>query len=257
MADKSIFDLTGKAALVTGGGAGIGRGYCQGLAEFGAKVACCDIIGERADETVESIGKYGNKAIALTGDISKQDDIERVVKATVDELGSIDIVFANAGITETYRIPIHEKPVEDWDHVMEVNLRSVFLLMRVVFPLMMERKGGSFISTSSVAGLWPVTTPMGSAYATSKAGVIMLTKVAARQYADYEIRVNAICPGWHRTMLHSEERKREIDKIIQARVPMKRIGMPEDMKGLAVWLASDASSYVTGQVFVSDGGEIA
>jgi NAD(P)-dependent dehydrogenase (short-subunit alcohol dehydrogenase family) len=257
MVDKSIFDLTGKAALVTGGGAGIGRGYCQGLAEFGAKVACCDIIGERADETVESIGKYGNKAVALTGDISKQDDIERVVKATVDELGSIDIVFANAGITETYRIPIHEKPIEDWDHVMEVNLRSVFLLMRVVFPLMMERKGGSFISTSSVGGLWPVTTPMGSAYATSKAGVIMLTKVAARQYAERGIRANVICPGWHRTMLHSEERRQVIEEIIQARVPMKRIGMPEDMKGLAVWLASDASSYVTGQVFVSDGGEIA
>ena len=257
MVDKSIFDLTGKAALVTGGGAGIGRGYCQGLAEFGAKVACCDIIGERADETVESIGKYGNKAIALTADISKQDDIERAVRATVDELGSIDIVFANAGITEAYRIPIHKKPIEDWDHVMEVNLRSVFLLMRVVFPLMMERKGGSFISTSSVGGLWPVTTPMGSAYATSKAGVIMLTKVAARQYAGHGIRANVICPGWHRTMLHSEERRQVIDEIIQARVPMKRIGMPEDMKGLAVWLASDASSYVTGQVFVSDGGEIA
>jgi NAD(P)-dependent dehydrogenase (short-subunit alcohol dehydrogenase family) len=257
MAGKSIFDLTGKTALVTGGGAGIGRGYCDGLAEFGAKVACCDIIGERAEETLELIRRYGNKSIAITADVSKQEDIEHAVTQTVKELGSVDIVFANAGITEAYRVLIHEKPVEDWDRVMGVNLRSVFLLMRVVFPLMMAKGAGSFISTSSVGGLWPVTTPMGSAYATSKTGVIMLTKVAARQYAGYGIRANVICPGWHRTMLHSEERRRVIDGFIQARVPMKRIGMPEDMKGLAVWLASDASSYVTGQIFVSDGGEIA
>jgi NAD(P)-dependent dehydrogenase (short-subunit alcohol dehydrogenase family) len=122
---------------------------------------------------------------------------------------------------------------------------------------MIENGGGSFVSTSSVGGFWPVTTPMGSAYTTSKAGVIMLTKVAARQYAKYGIRANVICPGWHRTMLHNEERRQAIDGIIQAKVPMKRIGMPDEMRGLAVWLASDASSYVTGQTFVSDGGEIA
>ncbi len=228
------------------------------MAEFGATVACCDLIEERAKETVEILSKFERKAIAINGDVSKQDEIRKMVDRTIKELGSLDIVFANAGINErTIGLKIHEKPVDDWDHTMNVNLRSVFLLMQVVFPHMMVRKSGSFITTASIGGLWPVLIPEAAAYATSKAGVIMLTKVAARQYAGYGIRVNVICPGYHRTNIHAEGTREQIEAGILARAPIKRIAMPGEIKGLAVWLAFDASSFVTGQIFIEDGGEFA
>ena len=254
---SNIFDLSGKTALITGGGSGIGRAYCEGMAEFGADIACCDIIEERAQETVALISRFGHRAITLKADVSKEDEVEHMVNQAVKALGSIDIAFANAGIGEGGRFMIHEKPIEDWDRIMAVNLRSVFLLMRAVFPLMIKQKAGNFITTASVSGLWPVTVPFAVGYAPAKAGVIMLTKIAARQYAEYGIRVNTICPGWHRTSIHSAERRKTMDEDVLTRVPMKRVGLPEELKGLAVWLASDASSYVTGQSFVEDGGEIA
>ena len=258
LVERGIFNLRGKVALVTGGGSGLGRAYCEGMAEFGADVACCDIVEERAQETAEIIRKYGHRAVALTSDVSKPDEIEAMVNRTVSELGSLEIVFANAGINEkTTDKRIHEKPIEDWDHTMDVNLRSVFLLMRAVFPHMIKKNYGSFVTTSSVGGLWPVSIPMAGVYATSKAGVIMLTKVAARQYAEDGIRVNAICPGYHRTSLHAEELRPDIEKAVLGRMPMKKIAMPSDIKGLAVWLASDASCFVTGQIFIQDGGEFA
>jgi NAD(P)-dependent dehydrogenase (short-subunit alcohol dehydrogenase family) len=256
--EKGIFDLSGKVALITGGGSGIGRAYCEGVAEFGADVACCDIIEARAQDTVEMIKRFGHRAIALKADVSKIDEIENMVNQTVRKLGSLNIVFANAGINEkTIGIKIHEKPVDDWDYTMNVNLRSVFLLMQAVFPHMMVKKSGSFITTASIGGLWPVLIPEAAVYATSKAGVIMLTKVAARQYAEYGIRVNAICPGYHRTNLHAEGTREQIEAGILARIPIKGIAMPGEIKGLAVWLASDASSFVTGQIFIEDGGEMA
>jgi NAD(P)-dependent dehydrogenase (short-subunit alcohol dehydrogenase family) len=258
MVEKGIFDLSGKVALITGGGSGLGRAYCEGMAEFGAAVACCDLIEERAKETAEILSKFDRKVIAIKADVSKQEDIRKTVDQTIKELGSLDIVFANAGINEkTIGLKIHEKPVDDWDHTMNVNLRGVFLLMQAVFPHMMAKKAGSFITTASVGGLWPVLIPEAAVYATSKAGVIMLTKVAARQYAEYGIRVNAICPGYHRTNLHPESTREQIEAGILARIPIKRIAMPGEIKGLAVWLASDASSFVTGQIFIEDGGEMA
>ena len=181
-----------------------------------------------------------------------------MVNRTIKKLGSLNIVFANAGINEkTIGLKIHEKPVDDWDHTMNVNLRGVFLLMQAVFPHMMAKKAGSFITTASIGGLWPVLIPEAAAYATSKAGVIMLTKVAARQYAEYGIRVNVICPGYHRTNIHAEGARKQIEAGILARAPIKRIAMPGEIKGLAIWLASDASSFVTGQIFIEDGGEMA
>jgi len=258
MAKESIFNLSGKIALITGGGSGLGRAYFEGMAEFGADVACCDIIEARAQETVEMIKRFGHQAIAIKADVSKIDEIENMVNETIKKLGSLNIVFANAGINErTIGLKIHEKPVDDWDHTMNVNLRGVFLLMQAVFPYMMAKKGGCFITTASIGGLWPVLIPEAAAYATSKAGVIMLTKVAARQYAEYGIRVNVICPGYHRTNIHAEGTREQIEAGILARAPIKRIAMPGEIKGLAIWLASDASSFVTGQILIQDGGEMA
>ena len=261
MAVKGIFDLSGKVALVTGGGSGIGRAYCEAMAEFGADVACSDIVEQKAQETVRLINKFRHQVIAIKADASKQDEIEYMVNRTVEELGTIDIVFANAGIADGSLVKIHEKPVEDWDRVMALQPRGTFLLMRAVFPIMMKKKSSSFITTASIGGLTPTCAggifQLGTAYDTAKAAVIMLTKMAAKQYGEYGIRVNAICPGYQRTAMAPEEARPMMEEIIVNLTPMGRVGLPEELKGLAIWLASDASSFVTGQTFVQDGGMIA
>ena len=257
MAEKSIFDLSGKVALITGGGSGIGQAYCEAMAEFGADVACSDIVEQRAQETVRLIDKFGHRAIAIKADASRQDEIEYMVNRTVKELGKLDIVFCNAGITIPYK-RIHEVPVEDWDRLMVLNLRGVFLLMQAALRVMVKQKSGCIISTASIAGLGTGHKIANLAtYSAAKAGVIALTRNAAVEYGKDGIRVNAIAPGHHRTSLISPEIRDEREELIVRNTPLGRVGMPEDLKGLAVWLASDASSYVTGQIIVQDGGMMA
>ena len=140
MLEKGMFDLSGKVAFVTGGGSGLGRSICEVMAEYGADVACVGRTGKKIHETVDLIKGFGTRAMALTADVTDQAQLEGAVNQTVKELGTVDIVFANAGIREIGLQRIHEKPVEDWDTVMNANLRSVFLLMRAVFPLMVEKK---------------------------------------------------------------------------------------------------------------------
>lgn len=261
MAQKTVFDLSGKVALVTGGGSGIGRAYCEAMAEFGADVACNDIVEQSAQGTVKLLSKYGRRAIAIKADVSKPVEIKDMVDRTVRELGSVDIVFANAAILDSHKVRIHELSVEDWDKVFSLNLRGIFLLMQVIFPIMVKKKGGCFISTASGTGMWPLPN-VGSfhltpAYITAKAGVIMLTKLAAKQYGEYGIRANVICPGYHRTPIIPADGRAAMEELLLSVTPLKRVGLPEDIKGLAVYLASDASSFVTGQVFVEDGGFMA
>ena len=260
MSEKTMFDLSGKVALVTGGGSGIGRAYCEAMAEYGADVACNDIDSRSAEETVKIIKKFGHKAIVIKADASVQNDIEVMVDHTVSELGRLDILFCNAGIG----IPcgrIHETPVEVWDRTMELNLRGVFLLMKAALKYMVKQKSGCIINTASVAGIWvggegknfTEITP----YGVSKSGVAMLTKYAASEYGKDGIRVNAIAPGFHSTnMLRSlpPEIVKEKEDLMIKNTALRRIAIPEEIKGLAVWLASDASSYVTGQIITQDGG---
>jgi NAD(P)-dependent dehydrogenase (short-subunit alcohol dehydrogenase family) len=260
MAEKNIFDLSGKIALITGGGSGIGRAYCEAMAEFGADVACNDIAEKKAQETVRLISKFGHRAIAIKADASKQDEIERMVNRTIEEFGKLDIVFCNAGlIIPPHRI--HEVPIEDWDRLMALNLRGVFLLMQAALRVMVKQKSGCIINTASVAGLHAggegKSLTNVATYAAAKAGVILLTRHAAVEYGKDGIRVNAIAPGYHRTGLESTvppEVRKEHEDIMVRNTPLRRVGMPEDLKGLAVWLASDASSFVTGQTIVQDGG---
>ena len=236
----------------------MGRAMCEALAEFGADVVCNDIVEKRAEETVSIVNKYGHRALAVKADISRQSEVKDMVARTVREFGTIDIVFANAAVLDSRPAKIHEEPVEEWDRVFSINLRGVFFIMQSVFPIMMQKKSGCFISTASGAGFWPLPpTPgvtMTPAYVTAKSGVIMLTKLAARQYGEYGIRANVICPGYHRTPIIPEEGREEMEKSLLSTTCLKRAGLPEDIKGLAVYLASDASSFVTGQVFVEDGG---
>jgi NAD(P)-dependent dehydrogenase (short-subunit alcohol dehydrogenase family) len=258
MTEKGIFDLSGKVALVTGGGSGLGRSMCEAMAEYGADVVCVGRTGKKIEETIELIQGFGTRTMAITADVADQAQVQSMVDKTVKALGTIDIFFANAAIREVGFQRIHEKPVEDWDIVVNVNLRSVFLQMRAVFPIMIKKKKGNFISVSSVGGLWPIADhefpKLNTAYSVAKAGLIMLTKLAARQYAKDNIRVNVICPGYHETGLTPPEEKEALEAEIIPHVPLGRGAKADEIKGLAVWLASDASSYVTGQILVQDGG---
>jgi NAD(P)-dependent dehydrogenase (short-subunit alcohol dehydrogenase family) len=255
MGEKSIFDLSGKVALVTAGGHGLGRAYCEAMAEFGADVACSDMKIELAQETVELIKKFGHRAIAIGADVSKQDHVERMVNQTVSELGTIDILFCNAGIVNNL-VKLHEQPIEDWNRVIAVNLTGTFLCMRTVLPIMLEKKRGSIISTASVAGVMCGITPDSAPYGATKAGIIMLTRHAAVAYAKDGIRINAIAPGLHSTrpLLWPSEVMENMEKMMSQFIPMGRPAAPSEIKGLAVFLASDASSYITGQTFITDGG---
>jgi len=258
MTEKGIFDLSGKVALVTGGGSGLGRSMCEAMAEYGADVVCVGRTGKKIEETIELIQGFGTRTMAITADVADQAQVQSMVDKTVKALGTIDIFFANAAIREVAFQRIHEKPVEDWDIVINVNLRSVFLQMRAVFPIMIKKKKGNFISVSSVGGLWPIADhefpKLNTAYSVAKTGLIMLTKLAARQYAKDNIRVNVICPGYHETGLTPPEEKEAFDAELIPHIPLGRAAKSDEIKGLAVWLASDASSYVTGQILVQDGG---
>lgn len=262
MADKGMFGLSGKVALVTAGGHGLGRVFCEVIAEYGADVVCADIDIGLAQETARLIKRFGNQAVAIQVDVSKPDQVETMVNRVIAEFSTIDILFNNAGIPNR-PVRIHELSIEDWKHVVSVNLTGMFLCMRAVIPIMLEKKRGSIINTASVAGLMAGSEERSLAnaapYGATKAAIIGLTRHAAVAYAKGGIRINAIAPGAHSTYPLAVPRE-EMDKIqdqIAKFVPMGRVGNPSEIKGLALYLASDASSYVTGQTFVHDGGFIA
>lgn len=263
MTEKGIFNLSGKVALVTGGGSGLGCVFCQALAEFGADVVCADINREWAEETVATIERFGHRTLAIVADVSKPEEVQSMIAATVAELGSLDVLVNNAGIT-TKPARIHELAIEDWDEVIAINLKGVFLCMRAALPVMIKQQRGCIINISSVLGLVALDPEIASFsnYSATKAGVIALTRQAAAEYGRDGIRVNAIAPGWHRgTRLSAKwrsqwppEREQRYYQLITERTPLGRRGDASELKGLIVYLASDASSFVTGQVFAQDGG---
>jgi gluconate 5-dehydrogenase len=261
MFNANLYSLIGKVSVVTGAGSGLGRVFCDVLAEYGSNVVCSDINEAWAEETADMITKYGVKTAVVKTDVSSQDEVKALFRKVDHEFGKLDILFNNAGIT-TKGARLHEMLIEDWNRVISVNLTGVFLCIKEGIRLMLPQKCGSIINIASVLGLLGTNPDIlaTSHYVASKHGVIGLTKSAAVQYAPDNIRVNAIAPGFiGGTKLGdvektSEERTRIfIDRII-ASTPMKRLGQPEELKGLAVLLASDASSFITGETFVLDGG---
>lgn len=258
---RGLFDLTGKVALITGGGRGLGRVYCEALAEYGADIAVIDIEERGAYETAEIVKRLGRKSIALRADVTNPDDMEKAVIETVTNLGVIDILINNAGIS-LKAAKIADMAVEDWDRVISVNLRGVFLCTRAVLPIMVKQRKGNIINIASIRGIGPsfqaVLTSPKAHYAASKGAVVSFTKEAALEYAREGIRVNCIAPGHHGkgpgSRWRDAEQTRRIEEEIAQMTPLGRIGDPIELKGLVVYLASDASSYVTGQVFISDGG---
>lgn len=247
--------LKGKVALITGGASGIGLATAQLFAREGAAVAIADVNREAGQIAVQQIE---GRAIFEAADVTKAADCERIVQRTVRELGGIHILFNNAGIIR--RASVLELSEDDWDRVMGVNVKSIFLLSRLVVPIMANAGGGAIINMASGWGL--AGGPRAAAYCASKGAVVLLTKAMAIDHGPQNIRVNCICPGdTDTTMLRNEARQlgeREDHFLAEsARRPLGRVGKPLEIAQAAFYLASDASSFVTGTALVVDGGGLA
>jgi len=241
--------LDGKVALITGAASGIGRASALLFAKEGAKVAVIDYAPEGGRETAEMIKEAGGEATFIEADVSKAADAERMVKATVDTYGRIDILFNNAGIMGTFGST--EKTTEEkWDLIMNINLKGIFLGSKYAIPVMLNQGGGVIINTGSFVGIDALTRL--AAYTASKAGVIGLSKAMAMEYGGRKIRVNCICPGGIHTPMTAPAGSGE-PPILPGQ-PIRRQGQPEDVAHAALYLASDDSSYVTGAILTVDGG---
>lgn len=249
----SLFDLTGKVAIITGGNGGIGLGMARGLAQTGARVA---LVGRNAEKSAEAAralsGELGCEAIAVTADVSLEADCARIAAEVLARFGRIDILVNNAGIN--IRKPPQDVSLDEWQKVLDVNLTGVFLLAKAVYPAFKQAGGGKIINIGSMTSIFGSS--YASAYAASKGGIVQLTKSLALAWAADKIQVNAILPGWYDTEL-TERARVEIPGLhehVSARIPAGRWGKPSEIAGAAVWLAGPASDYVTGVAIPIDGG---
>ncbi len=247
-----LFDLTGKTAIVTGGSRGIGKGMAEGLAEAGANLMLCARRQESLDQTVAEFTERGFNAAGRTCDVSKPEEVEAVVAAAIEQYGSVDILINNAGIS--WGAMPEDMPLEKWQKVIDVNLTGCFLMAQAVGREMLKNNRGSIINVASIAGMTSSANgPFYSGYVASKAGLIGLTRELAASWGRRGIRVNAVAPGF----FHSRLADAVIDiyeRSIQENNVIPRVGNEGELKGVAVFLASDASSYITGQTIAVDGG---
>ncbi len=248
--------FSGKSVLVTGGGSGIGRATSLAFAREGARVAVADVAAERGEGTVAAGRAEGREMVFLRGDVSKEADAEALVRGTVEAFGRMDVLFCNAGIL--IEAPVHEMAEADWDRILAVNLKGAFLVAKHAVRAMLRQGGGVIVNTASVNAL--VGDPDEAAYCASKAGVALLTKSMALAYAKDRIRVNAVCPGWVETpMFQQEAAHRGVTleayrAFASAEHPLGRIGRPEEIAEVVLFLASDDAAYMTGALVVADGG---
>jgi NAD(P)-dependent dehydrogenase (short-subunit alcohol dehydrogenase family) len=252
---KQLFDLTGRVAIITGGSIGLGRQMAEGLAEMGANLVLCARNAERCEEAAKELQQLGIKAMSLACDVRNQTSVQELVDATISEFGKIDILINNAGVS--WGAPVDEMRLEDWNKVIETNLTGSFLCAQAVGKIMIRQNRGKIINIASVAGLGGAPPELPAiGYHASKGGVIAFTKDLACKWAMHNIQVNAIAPGWFPTHMSSRviERYKE---LFLSHIPARRFGNEHDLKGAAVFLASDASDYVTGHVLAVDGGQTA
>jgi NAD(P)-dependent dehydrogenase (short-subunit alcohol dehydrogenase family) len=247
--------LDGKVAVVTGGGAGIGRAASLALAREGARVLVTDVNGDAAEATAQLIVQAGGQARAARVDVSRAAEVDAMVAGVLAAFGQLDLAFNNAGINEEHG-PLTETTEAEWDRILAVNLKGIWLCMKYEIPAMLAAGGGAIVNTASVLGL---TGSRGTpAYVASKHGIIGLTKAAALDHARMRIRVNAICPGTIQTPMYvrREGADPEVDARRAATIPLGRLGQPEDVAEAVIWLCSDAAAFVTGHALVVDGGDI-
>ncbi len=249
----TLFDLSGKKAIVTGASRGIGQAIAVALAEAGADLALVARSEAGLAATAEQATGHGRKAFVITADVTDQEEVAGAVTAAIERLGHVDIVVNNAG-GSNFAVPFLDMRLPGWDKLIRLNLTSAMYVCHAIGGHLVERGQGSVINVASVAGL--AASPFLSPYGAAKAGLVSLTKTLAVEWAALGIRVNALCPGWTATELNRNLWEDETaSRATIATVPMQRWGRADEMTGPAVFLASDASSFMTGQVLVIDGGQ--
>jgi NAD(P)-dependent dehydrogenase (short-subunit alcohol dehydrogenase family) len=259
--------LSGKVAVVTGGGSGIGRGIVLAMAREGADIAIPDIQPMNAEKVAEEVKALGRKCVAMRVDVTSSADVRSMVDRTREALGKIDILVNNAGMAAPPGMPFMNNTEDDWDKTFAINTKSVFLTCKAIAPYFIERKSGRIINIASIAG--PLAAPTMPPYSVAKGGVITFTRVVAKELAAHGITVNAICPGvlwtdfWQKLAAHIANTnpafagmtpRQVFDKRIGDIIPMKIEQQPEDIGWAAVFLASDEARYITGQSINVDGG---
>lgn len=248
-----MFSLKGKTAIVTGGGRGLGEQIALGFAEAGANVVVCSRKLDACQEVSTRIQEKGVKSLALQCDVTKPEDVQRVVEETVKEFGTIDILVNNSGAT--WGAPVIDMPFDAWQKVMSVNVNGTFLMSQAAGKVMIEQKSGKIINISSVAGLGGIDPRFMDTigYNTSKGAIITFTKDLAAKWGPHNINVNAIAPGFFPTKMSKVTIEQGGD-FLKEMTPLRRLGTNQDLKGVAVFLASNASNFITGDTIIVDGG---
>jgi NAD(P)-dependent dehydrogenase (short-subunit alcohol dehydrogenase family) len=254
MATKDRGSFAGKVAFVTGAANGIGRAAALAFAREGASVVVADVSERNNQDTARMVEELGGRALAVTCDVTRNEDVRRALNATIETFGRLDFAFNNAGIEYAIK-PAADVTREEWDRIIDIDLRGVFLCMKHEIPLMLAQGGGAIVNTSSGAGVRGFKG--GAAYVAAKHGVIGLTKAAALDYAASNVRINAVCPGIIDTpmMDRFSGGTPEGRQAVIAQEPVGRMGTPEEIAATVVWLCSDAAAFVVGHAMVIDGGQ--
>jgi gluconate 5-dehydrogenase len=252
---KKLFDLTDRVAIVSGGSMGLGLQMAEGLAEMGANLVLCARKQERCEQAAETLRSHGVQTFALPCDVQNKAAIQQVVGETLAKFGRIDILINSAGVS--WGAPVEDMTLEQWDKVLSTNLTGTFLFCQAAGKAMVSQGSGKIINIASVAGLGGASSELQAiGYHASKGGVIAFTKDLACKWAPHNIQVNAIAPGWFPTHMSGWIIEHRKDSLL-SKIPLGRFGGDHDLKGAAVFLASDAAAYVTGHVLVVDGGQTA
>jgi sorbose reductase len=251
MSIEKLFDIKGRKALVTGAGRGIGKVLALTLAEAGCDVALFGLHHKNLEEVAVLVNKSGVRSLVLEGDVSRKSDVQKAFSAVAKGFGRLDISVNNAGIS--MQTPVEEMPEPDWDRIMDINMKGVFLCSQEAAHLMIPRKSGSIINIGSISARTVNVPQKQAVYNTSKAGVVMLTQAMAVEWAPYGIRVNSISPGYMKTEMTLSSMSK-LFPAWESLTPLGRLGEPEELRGALIYLASDASSYMIGHDLVVDGG---
>ncbi len=258
MATNDHGSYAGKVAFVTGAGTGIGRATALAFAREGAGVVVADVSGQDNRETARMIEEAGGRALAVACDVRRAEDVKAALDKAVETFGRLDVAFNNAGVEQPI-MPAADLTEEEWDRIVDIDLRGVFLCMKHEIPLMLEQGGGAIVNTSSGAGVKGFAGQ--AAYCAAKYGIVGLSKAAALDYASQNIRVNAVCPGIIETPMMDRfsggtpEGRAAVRAAAIAQEPIGRAGTPEEIAAAVLWLCSDAASFATGHAMVVDGGQ--